>query len=65
MSLFMDLLVLLLSLASAESAFMRGAAMGYLPVIDCNGTCSRYRANTTADAQDALQILSDFGLNTV
>jgi Arabinogalactan endo-1,4-beta-galactosidase len=45
--------------------FMRGAAMGSLPQYDCNGTCSKYRANATAPPQDALRILSDHGLNTV
>lgn len=39
--------------------------MAYLPFIDCNGTCSRYRANTTAPPEDALNILADYGLNTV
>eukprot|EP00051_Salpingoeca_urceolata_P017340 m.235615 g.235615 ORF g.235615 m.235615 type:complete len:451 (+) comp18927_c0_seq11:3305-4657(+) len=45
--------------------FMRGAAMGMLPVIDCNGTCSKYRANTTAPIQDAIAILGDYGVNTI
>ena len=44
--------------------FMRGAAMSLLPTLDCNGTCSRYRANSSASPQDALQILADHGLNT-
>ena len=48
----LTLLALLPSLHGAE--FMRGAAMGMLPVLDCNGTCSRYRANATAGPQDAL-----------
>lgn len=39
--------------------------MGSLPTLDCEGTCSRYRANATAAPQDALQILADRGLNTV
>eukprot|EP00750_Incisomonas_marina_P003505 INCI13158.1.p1 GENE.INCI13158.1~~INCI13158.1.p1 ORF type:complete len:410 (-),score=27.54 INCI13158.1:198-1427(-) len=51
--------------SEGDVAFMRGAAMGMLPVFDCNGTCSQYKANKTAPAQDALQILSDYGLNTV
>lgn len=45
--------------------FMRGAAMGMLPVLDCNGTCSRYRINASTPPQDALQILSSYSLNTV
>ena len=49
----------------APAAFMRGAAMGMLPTLDCNGTCSQYRANASAPTQDALQILADYGLNTV
>ena len=39
--------------------------MSLLPTLDCNGTCSRYRANSSASPQDALQILADHGLNTV
>ena len=39
--------------------------MSMLPVLDCNGTCSKYRANASAQPQDALQILGDYGLNTV
>ena len=39
--------------------------MGMLPTIDCNGTCSQYKANSSAPAQDAIEILSDYGLNTV
>lgn len=39
--------------------------MGWLPMLDCNGTCSRYRATASAAPQDALQILADHGLNTV
>jgi len=51
--------------AFAAPFFMRGAAMGYLPVIDCNGTCSRYRMNASTPPQDALQLLGEHGLNTV
>lgn len=51
--------------ANRGAFFMRGAAMGWLPHYDCNGTCSKYRVNATAAPQDALQILSDQGLNTV
>ena len=50
---------------STPRVFMRGAAMGMLPLFDCNGTCSQYRANATAAPEDALQILADYGLNTV
>ena len=31
----------------------------------CNANVARYRANATAAPQDALQILADYGLNTV
>ena len=39
--------------------------MSMLPLFDCDGRCSGYRANASAQPQDALQILSDYGLNTV
>ena len=56
------LILACLAVPKATSSFMRGAAMAYLPVIDCNGTCSQYRANTSAKPQDALQILADSGV---
>lgn len=51
--------------SSDRALFMRGAAMGLLPTFDCNGTCSKYRANASAAPEDALAILSTHGLNTV
>ena len=34
--------------AWADTGFMRGAAMGSLPTLDCEGECSRYRATASA-----------------
>ena len=63
--LAVSLLSLLAPVGAANASFMRGAAMGMLPLFDCYGNCSLYRANDSAPPQDALQILGDYGLNTV
>jgi len=48
-----------------DAAFYKGADMSSLPTLDCNGSCSKFKNNASAPAQDALQILKDNGLNTV
>ena len=44
---------------------MLSSDLSYLPLEDCYGTCSPYRATGSGPTQDAMAISSSAGLNTV
>jgi arabinogalactan endo-1,4-beta-galactosidase len=45
--------------------FVKSADMSFLPVEDCQGTCSQFRTAIGQPTEDALAILASYGVNTV
>jgi arabinogalactan endo-1,4-beta-galactosidase len=50
---------------AAPPPFLQAADLSYLPVLDCEGACSPYRANSSAAPESALAILARAGWNAV
>lgn len=51
--------------AASLPSFLLASDMSYLPALDCEGTCSPFRASASGPVQDALAILASSGVNAI